>query len=1170
MNIKRTIIAAVVSLALVAVVAPGVGQADVISDLLAQIAALQAQLNALIAQSGGTTGGSMMSGVCAGVSFTRNMTVGATGSDVQCLQYVLNLSATTRVASTGAGSPGNETTYFGPLTLAAVKVYQQEHGWTPANQVGPLTRGALNAQLATMGGTTGGTTGGTVIPTGAGLTVSLASTTPVSGTVVATQGLAPLTRLTFVNGDNAPVKVTSLSLTRIGISADTSLANVYLLNGAVRLTDAASVSSGKVNFNDTDADGLFTVPSGSSVTITVAADLSATSGETIGLALVAMTDVTTNASSVKGLFPANGNLMTVASATLAGVSFAATTTPSTNASLNPQNDFTVWQNSTVVTTRSVNVTRLSFRMIGSADYSSLQNFRLNIDGVNVGNSVASLDSNGYVTFDLTTNPYSLQTGTRVIKLVADVIGGSNRTFNFSIRVAADANFVDSQYGVNVAPVSATTGTSFTLSDVTAGTQTVSTGTLTIARATDSPSGNVTNNAANAVLARWKLTAAGEKVKVMTLNVGVDFTDSDNCSGYSGTTFRLRNGALYANGVQVGSTTAMVNTSSTSSGTQFNFGSSLVVDPLTPTVLELRGDLYDSGNSTNCVSSGDTLTGRVVSGTSNAQGMVSLSTVSTPASDVTGNSLTVAVGALTLSKYSAYTNQTVVAPQTAIKLGHFTLTNGTVEPINLNTIYADLTLLATHTTNLWVKYGSSQTSAIASPSATSLANSYSISRQLGLGETIDIIVYGDVDSTIAASTGSTSVKVLGTTANSGQSVSAGLTTGQSITWANGSASASADGSTPVSQAIAGGQEVVAGKYRFTATNDSYTISKAKFTVQGNNGAVITTASLYDGSTLLGTVPFDSTNNWFLFTGLNVAVSSNSTKILTAKLNLATPYTDGTTVTTGKNVALTLYGLEALNSQGQVKDDGTGFSGSGITLSSGAGNYVYVYKSIPTFTLGSVSGQGTSLSSGSTTDLYNFTVAADSHGPVALRQMKFTVTVNDINTGAAASLSTFKFFRGSTDLTQAGTVYIVDGSGNDITGSTSIASGTVVVIFYPEEVVPAGSSYTYTLKATPTGFTTSTSGADSVTTSMPGVSTPAGVSAGADAASYYLSSTGNSNTVTQLLFTAAAGSGSGTAANTIWSDYSAQSHNATSSASSADWFNGYLINNLPLSSIGVIAQ
>ena len=216
----------------------------------------------------------------------------------------------------------------------------------------------------------------------------------------------------------------------------------------------------------------------------------------------------------------------------------------------------------------------------------------------------------------------------------------------------------------------------------------------------------------------------------------------------------------------------------------------------------------------------------------------------------------------------------------------------------------------------------------------------------------------------------------------------------------------------------------------------------------------------------------------------------------------------------------------------------------------------------------------MTGGTTTNLYSLTVGADAKGAVALRQLKFVVSVNDVNGAAGTNtLSAFKFFRGSTDLTQASVVTIMNSSGTDITASNTVTgtSQTVVVSFYPEEVISAGSSYTYTLKATPANFSCSSGSCDSVSTvmSQPTDTTPAAVSAGADAARYYLDATANSGVI-NTLFTSAAGAGTGTAADVIWSDNSGQAHDATYTGSSADWFNGYLINNLPLDSIGIVAQ
>jgi peptidoglycan hydrolase-like protein with peptidoglycan-binding domain len=77
------------------------------------------------------------------VTSSRDLSLGVSGEDVLALQQLLNTDGYA-VAATGPGSPGNETTYFGPATEAAVIRFQIAHSISPAaGYVGPLTRAAL-------------------------------------------------------------------------------------------------------------------------------------------------------------------------------------------------------------------------------------------------------------------------------------------------------------------------------------------------------------------------------------------------------------------------------------------------------------------------------------------------------------------------------------------------------------------------------------------------------------------------------------------------------------------------------------------------------------------------------------------------------------------------------------------------------------------------------------------------------------------------------------------------------------------------------------------------------------------------------------------------------------------------------------------------------------------
>lgn len=73
-------------------------------------------------------------------AFTRNLTLGYGGHDVKNLQIYLNYKGFP-VASSGAGSKGNETTYFGNLTKQALSKFQASNNILPSvGFFGPLTR----------------------------------------------------------------------------------------------------------------------------------------------------------------------------------------------------------------------------------------------------------------------------------------------------------------------------------------------------------------------------------------------------------------------------------------------------------------------------------------------------------------------------------------------------------------------------------------------------------------------------------------------------------------------------------------------------------------------------------------------------------------------------------------------------------------------------------------------------------------------------------------------------------------------------------------------------------------------------------------------------------------------------------------------------------------------
>jgi len=1129
MNIRKTIITTAVALTTVAMIAPMSVGAVTIAELQAQINSLMAQLQQLQVAQGQPVSSGNVPAVCVGVTLSRNLTVGATGSDIKCVQASMNALGHT-VATTGAGSPGNETFYFGPLTLAAVQKYQAAQGWTPANQVGPLTRQALNTWLG------GGTvvppgTPSPVVPMGAGLSVMLALDNPVAGTVIDASALKPMMSLLFVNGDNAEVKVTGLKLKRIGASADASLTNTYLFMGAERLTDGSAVSETIINFNN--SAGLFTVPSNGSVVISVLSDVDGAASEQVQLQVVSVSDVKTNASSVNGSFPLTGNPQTISSVTLAGVEWNATTTPSA-ASVDPQDGYTVFQNSVIVTTRAVDLKRISFRRTGSVTDSDLANFKLYVDGVQVGSTVQltkNKDGFSYASFDLMGAPKRMEAGTRVVKVLADIVGGSNSTFTMHLWNVADVTVVDTQLNANVLSDLVSNAT---FTKRSSGEQTVNAGTLTITKMTSSPSGDIVDGASNASLAKFELKAAGEKVKIETLYISAVVSTAGVAS--------LRNGAIYANGVQIGSTSTLHDNGSATAYTTFNLGSSLIVEPGSPVTLEVRADIFDN-DGTNSVVSGTTIATRIegASTNNNGTGLVSSTTLDVPAADVDGNTLTVKQGTLTLSKYTAYTNHTVVAPLYGYKLGHYTLTAATSEAVNVSAINLTLGDVSGYVTNLYVKYGT-QTSSV--KSTVSNANTWSVNYNLAAGQTIDVIVYADVAVGMSSGTSAMTLDIDGTTASSAVTADSTSVTGQTLTYSSGALATSFD-STPQNQVVYGDQTVLAGRFKLTSSYQDYTVREMRFTT--GSSLPISSATLKDNATGLSLtlypVPYDNTNSYFNFTGLTVAVPASTSKRVDLYWNLAVP--SATNASTNLNTVAALTYVKYADPNGTETEDST---------NTRTGNETYVFKSVPTIT--QVPLTSANLINGATMDLYKFTVAAPLQGPVNVKQIKVTVNWSDAASADALEIESIKLLKNGVDITSAVSIVDTNGLTAESTNGVSEADNAVIITWdgSTEDTISAGSSTTYTIRGVPQGFNV----LGSTDTGKDGVSFGFTVDTAHQTSGYNYINVGTTLTGILKLFSSATANASAENANLIWSDESAVAHSASTTAGTNDWSNSYLFN------------
>lgn len=126
---------------------PAVPATPSVQSLQAIVNSLKASLQSLQAQRASQQGAPASASAFGQKvrAIATDLTLGSRGADVTALQKFLNANGA-MVAASGAGSPGNETSYFGDLTRAALARWQAANNvFPPAGYFGPRTRAHINS-----------------------------------------------------------------------------------------------------------------------------------------------------------------------------------------------------------------------------------------------------------------------------------------------------------------------------------------------------------------------------------------------------------------------------------------------------------------------------------------------------------------------------------------------------------------------------------------------------------------------------------------------------------------------------------------------------------------------------------------------------------------------------------------------------------------------------------------------------------------------------------------------------------------------------------------------------------------------------------------------------------------------------------------------------------------
>jgi len=1028
-----------------------------------------------------------------GFTFNNNLSMGMTSPDVMQLQKVLNENAATQVAASGAGSPGNESDYFGALTKAAVIAFQNLHGIVPdSGFVGPITRGVLNSLNTTT--TTTGTTTTTTTTTGsttAGTVTVSAGTQPANSLAPQGASRVPFTTFTLTAGAS-DVTLTGVDITRVGLGSDAVFAGIVLLDSNGNQIG----NSQTLNSNHQATIGATTIiPAGTSMTFTVAgnmqANLAAYAGQVVG---VSVTGIEASGATVVGLPTAGitGAYQTINASLTLGSANVSVSSFDPNGSTGTQ------------TSESIGSTAVRFAGVriqaGSAENVWLKSIRWNQTGsagaTDLANLVTYVNGVAYpTTVDSSGKYFTSNFGTGILideglsvdaYIQGDIVGSdaAGRTVQFSVYKNTDINLVGATYGYGIIPVPQTTNTLGAIGDgsgFTTGTPffngttfIISGGTVTTVTKSVNPlaaAQNIAVNVPNQPLGGFDINVKGEPITVQQMTFHIATSTATLGSSPMITNISLVNAA---NGsVVAGPNNAVL--ASPFNGTESVTFTNTVTIPTGPSTYLLEGQLPSTAQNGAVI----TISTNPSVDWSNITGETSGNSISLAGNtNFSMNQMTVQAASLTISMAATPASQTIVAGGTQVLAGIQLDATQSGEDVQLSSLPVFLTLgagaSASNLSNCQLTNNGTPLNTNNIPTIVGGSNNtFSFDSVLDVPK--GTLVTLNLQCTVAG--GSTGTYQFGVTsaptvtgATSRNSVVAsipGSNTGPVMTLsAGGTLSLSLDPSSPRYNIVAGGSSnVLLGAYSVSATNENINLTKLGLTLTSGSAADLlgSQVTLWNAATntQIGTATFGSTN---------AATSTLSTPLLVTTAGPQTILVKGTLSLVGTGQAGIPGDLIKVNynAADPTATEGTGVS-SGATIphsvtdSTTAVQGVTIQRSYPTITYGT---GGSTISNGGTATLATVSISAAASGKVQLNKLTFAVSTSSV------ALSNFHFL-GPNGEVSTSSPYL-NAAGNALTVNFNSVTNT------QDKVVAAGSTNVYTLQATVTytGVGSTVSGSASV--------------------------------------------------------------------------------------------
>ena len=1108
-------------------------------------------------------------------NFTRSLSVGSTGSDVMDLQKMLNMSADTQLASSGAGSPGNETSYFGSITKAGVIKWQNKYASEVLAPVGlssgtgyfgPSSRAKANMM---DGATTGGTTstvpgctsttgyspttgqscatGVSSIPTTGGALSVGSAAQPMNALAVKGASRVPFTRVTLTAG-SSDVTVSGITVERIGSAVDAVFAGVVLLDeNGVQLGIAKTLNS---NHQATVGDA-FVVRAGTSRTMTIAGNINTTTTEYAGQVIGLQISAVNTGGTVSGSLPIVGAYHTVNASLTIGTATMAISSYDPNNNQTKEIGTSNYKFSGVRVSAGsaemVRVKTIRWNQVGSAGAGDLANITTYVDGTAYPTTV-SADGKYYTT--VFGSGIVIDKGlSKDIYVQGDIVGTSAaaRTVQFDIYKATDINISGETYGYGLTPTQSEDGTAGDGSEFTAGTPffdgskvTVSAGSVsTVSKATSVAAQNIAINVPNQVLGGFEIDLKGESISVQSSVFHIT-------SSIDATAILLTNVSLYGpNGNIVAGPVDAVDVAGTNQSVTFT---DTITYPIGKGVYTLKGKVpTGTANATTFIASTTpstqwtSVTGQTTGNT------ISLSTLS---SAVAMNTMTVKAAALAITVAASPSSQSITAGSGKVFTNYQFDASQSGEDVRFSSVPLTLTLggspagTAAMVSACQLFDGSTALNTGSNiPTVASGSNTFTFDQMLTVakGTVKTLTLKCNLTGTATNNTfawgiaSSPSITVTGVTSGGDVTETVTASNGPTMTIGTSLLTVTKDSSSPAYAVVAGGSTGVnIGGLRFHATNEAINLTKVGLILTNtasSSSASLAQVTLWDGSTQVGTATFTGAN-YYATSTLSGAfqIPKDGDKVLTIKADLGNIGTGLATSSSGALVAIDYNGADLSGTQGSGADSGTTITSTSASNTAMSG--VRVMKSYPTVAK-QTSGMSSTLIAQSGIDLYRFSVTANTAGDIALNKFVINIATSSVSTSNGTTSVTNLLVRAYTD---AGFSNVVGGSytaGQVVATIVGVADGNnSAVITTAPLTIPAGQTYYFRVIGDVAQVAGSTGSAGTVTTKIAGDA--AYPSLGATMGVY----------VTGL-------------GNFVWSPLST----TTAATTNLDWTNGYQVTGLP---------